>query len=242
MTSARRPGPQLAAAPALLAGVVARQRAEGLPARLPLVISEYGYSAFAGRAEADLPGALLDAGIAGQFLSLGGSAAYLYGYEPDALMREVDRCNTWGNLTLLQSDDAHRIVRPLATYWTARMVTGLWAGNGRGRDRVYRVSTGDARVQAYALRRPDGRLAVLMVNSAPDRSVRLAPDVAGRPLRLPADLWVLSRARYRWHPRGPRGYARPDLPPAHTRLAGRDADRLTLPPWSVAVLRTRGAP
>jgi hypothetical protein len=236
----RAPAPQLASASDLLASVVLRQRADGLPRRVPMVITEYGYSAFAGRPEVDLAGALLNADVVGRFLTLGGSAAYVYGFEPDALMRESSACNTWGNLTLLQSDDAHRILRPLATYWAMRMITREWAGTGGGRDAVYAARTGDPLVSAYAVRRPDRRLALLLVDKDPRRSVRLHLDLAGRRLRGPVDLFVLARARYRWYPRGPRGYARPDGPPAHSVLGAGGALDVTLPAWSLAVLRTRG--
>jgi hypothetical protein len=89
------------------------------------------------------------------------------------------------------------------------------------------------------LRRADRRLALLLVDKDPRRSVRLHVDLPGGRLRGPADLYVLSRARYRWHARGPHGYARPDGPPAHSVLTGRGALEVSLPAWSVAVLRTR---
>ena len=233
------PAPQLAAASDLLASIVRRQRAEGLPRGLPLVITEYGYSAFAGRAEVDLAGALLDADVAGRFLTLGGSAAFVYGFEPGALMRESTACNTWGNLTLLQSDDAHRILRPVAAYWAMRLIVREWAGSGGGRDAVYEARSGEPLVSVYALRRPDRRLALLLVNKDPRREVRVRVDVGGAGLRGPADLYVLSQARYRWHPRGPRGYASPNRGPAHRVLGGRGGVAVTLPAWSLAVLRTR---
>jgi hypothetical protein len=154
-------------------------------------------------------------------------------------MRESSACNTWGNLTLLQSDDAHRILRPLATYWAMRLIAREWAGAGEGRDTVYAAGAGDPLVSAYAVRRPDRRLALLLVHKDARRAVRLHVDVAGRRLRGPVDLYVLSAARYRWHARGPRGYARPDGPPAHLVLTAREGLEVMLPAWSLAVLRTR---
>ena len=88
-------------------------------------------------------------------------------------------------------------------------------------------------------RLPDRRLALLLVNKDPRRPVRVRVDVGGAGLRGPADLYVLSQARYRWHPRGPRGYASPNRGPAHRVLGGRGGVAVTLPAWSLTVLRTR---
>ena len=57
--------PQLALEPGMLENALARLQREGLSRRIPWLITEYGYSAFAGQAEMELPGALLNAEIAG---------------------------------------------------------------------------------------------------------------------------------------------------------------------------------
>ncbi|MGN6372767.1 MAG: discoidin domain-containing protein, partial [Solirubrobacteraceae bacterium] len=93
-----QPSRQLRMAPRLLANAFADLRRAGVPAALPKYVTEYGYSAFSGRAEVGMPGALLDSQVAAQVLSSGGSAAYLYGYEPDVLISEEPRCDSWGNL------------------------------------------------------------------------------------------------------------------------------------------------
>ncbi len=242
------PAPQLMRAPGLLAGLLHRQELDGLPPTVPRVISEYGYSAFAGRAEVDLPGALLDAETAAQFLTLGGDASYLYGYEPEPLIRESGACNTWGNLALWQSDGDHRILRPLAAFHAMRLLTSRWAKPGGGRHVVY-PATVDApetdapgAVSAYAVRRPDRTLAILLINKDPRvpawvRTVVKSGGVA-RPLEGPGDVFQLSRAQYVWHPRGERGFARPNRPPSHVALTPGPI-AIHLPPSSLSVLQTR---
>ena len=238
------PAAQLARAPGMLTRILDRQRADGLPPSLPKLITEYGYSAFATRDMVDMPGALLNADTVGRFLDDGGNVAYLYGYEPDSLISELS-CHSWGNLILFLSDDTHGILQPVATYWGARMLTQDWAQPGDGVHTVLAAdatpvnSYGHALVTAYAVRRPDGRIAVMLINKDPARAWTLTLLLrSGGAERVPigtADVFSYSSAQYRWHPVADHGHARPDLPPAHlTQPAGRP---LTLPPMSLTVVR-----
>jgi hypothetical protein len=237
-------GPQLARAAGILAEVMHRQTLEGMPARIPWIITEYGYSTFATRDEVDLSGAVLDADIAAEFLALGGARAYLYGYEPSQLMTEPPQCNTWGNLTLLQSDSRHRAKAPVAAYWATRMLTRSWMQPGAAPNTLLATSaTGAAPVAAYALRRPDGSLAILLLNKDTRRaravSIALSGDGATRPLTGPVSIEQLSSAQYLWHAAGERGYARPDGPPARATVDAGPRTALRLPPLSITVLRSQ---
>jgi hypothetical protein len=227
--------------------VLALQRAHGIPATVPTYISEYGYSAFSGRSEVDLAGALLNADTVGQFLALGGTTAYLYGYEPAALMSEAKCAGAWGNLTLLLADDNSRVRQPLATFWGARLETQQWAQPGGGQHALLAstVQFADASdpqlLGAYALRRPDGRIALLLVNKDPLHTVSLRVALAHGATATPAsgraELFQLASPDYVWHADGPRGYARPDVPPRHSVL---DSSTVSLPPFSLSVLRVGG--
>ena len=231
-------GPQLARAPAMLAATLRRQRAEGVPARVPIDITELGYSAFAARAEVDLPGALLDADAIGTLLTHGGDAAYVYGPEPDQLIRELPQCDTWGNLTLWLSRSDRRIKHATAALWAARLLSRTWTQPGDAPHRLLATSVSPgAAVSAYAVRRPDGRLAVLLVNRDPRRAYAAALRVGGVAAG-PLETSTLSRADYRWHPAGPGGYPRPDAPPVRATVAG--AAPVALPPLSLVVAVTRG--
>jgi hypothetical protein len=237
----------LARAPGMLTDVLRRQDAAGLPPGLPKLITEYGWSAFATEHMVGLPGALLNADIVGRFLADGGDATYLYGYEPEALMRELRGCDSWGNLTLFRADDFHRIQQPVATYWAARMITRDWVQPGGGIHLLYgadstaRDAGGQQLVTAYAVRRPDGRLSVMLVNKDPSRTWDLTVRVAAggaEPSALPgqADVVALTPDRYRWRPNGAHGYARPDRPPSRAVVGA--GQPITLPPYSLAIVRT----
>jgi hypothetical protein len=237
----RPPPARVAGDPAVLADVLRRQHQEGVPKDLPIYVSEYGYSAFAGQPEVDLPGALLNAQLVGQLLTLGGDAAYLYGYEPEALMRESRACDSWGNLTLLLSDSNRRIRFRMPTYYGAQLETGAWAGTDPGLDYVYPAQASEPLVHAYALRRADGRVAVLLVNADAVNAHSVRLDLRRGGTAAPAtdglDVFQLSSALYGWHAHGPHGFARPDAPPATTHVGPDDA--VALPPFSLTVVRTR---
>ena len=234
--------PQLAAAPGRLADALQLLEDEGVPRALPKVIAEYGYSAFASRAEVDIEAALFDADLLGHFLTLGGDAAYLYGYEPTYLDREP-RCNAWGNNALFLATSRRDIRQPVAAYHALRLLTREWLQPGMGRHSTYRATAPDSLLSAYAVRRPDGMWSVLLVNRDPARArtvrIRFAGDSLGARMATPHDEWSFSRAQYRWHSRGASGYPSPDRPPRHIRT--RD-DQVVLPPYSLVVVRASRVP
>ncbi len=244
------PGPHLLKGPSLLAEALEQLRRQGLPPSVPLLMTEYGYSAFATQAEVDLPGALFNADVVGQFLTLGGAVAYLYGYEPSPLEREPAG-ETWGNNTLFLSDDRRRIVARTATYHGARLLARQWVGTADQPHSVYLGRpdlAGDdaARISAYPILRPDGLWSVLLVNKDPKREwvarIRFTGIDGGGVefLRGPADLYRFSAAQYRWRAAGENSRPSRNRPPAHTPWTSAGAVTVRLPAWSLAVVRGRG--
>ncbi|GAC1437795.1 MAG: hypothetical protein NVSMB51_12650 [Solirubrobacteraceae bacterium] len=207
----------------LLRAQIARQYADGLPRGMPLAITEYGYSPFAAQAEVELTGGLIDADILASFLALGGSSAYLYGYEPDQPIRESKRCSSFGNLALLLGDGAHRALKPLASYHAMRLLAHRWIGS-----RIVGARSPFADVAAYASDRGGGHYALLLINRS-DAPRRLRAGLRG-PLRE----YLLGPAQYAWHSHGALGYPDPDLPPAASTVDR--SGTVELPPRSLAVI------
>jgi len=240
--------PQLAIAPSLLRKVMERLQSKGLPKTIPWIITEYGYSSFAGEAEVDLPGGLLNAEIVAQFLTLGGSAAYLYGYEPNSLIRELASTPSWGNLTLYLSHSDRTIQCPLPTYYAAELLTKRWTEPGHGVHKVYGISTangsarGNPTVTAFAVKRPDGKWAVLMINKDPARAVsvrlRLGAALQSSNPFASSEAWQYGRDQYAWKTAGAHGHPLRNQPPAHLPIINA-ADSLQLPPYSLTVLRSK---
>lgn len=224
------PHPQLLEAPAILARVLQRWRDEGVPPTIPWLATEYGYSSYAGQPEVDLEGAMFNTEFVAQFLALGGGAAYFYGLEPDVLLRE-QHCPTYGNLLLFLSDEEHRIRYPLATLQAARLLTTVWS-EASGTHSLLAVDGTSTTLSAFAVRRPDGRIALLILNKdlrATTAKIRLGDRSAGA-----AEVHQFSSREYVWHARAERGSPSPDLPPRTFRIGAKAA--VPLPAMSISVV------
>jgi hypothetical protein len=235
--------PQLAAASARLTDRLAQVEKDGMPPGIPRVIAEYGYSAFAGRAQVDIEGALLNADIVGRFLSLGGRAAYLYGWEPSWLER-APQCDSWGNNMLFLAGEDRKIRFQMATYHGARMLTRDWVAVTGGAHEMFRAesdardSAGNELLSAYVVRRPDGSWSALLVNKDPSHSYRVTLKFGSRyggALDGVRTVARFSRAQYVWRPNGENGAPTTDLPPQRASLPAKAA--LVVAPYSLTVVR-----
>ena len=235
-------GPQLASAPGRLAEALERLHDQGVPRTFPLIIAEFGYSAFASRAEVDVEAALFDADLVGHFLALGGSTAFLYGYEPTYLDHDP-RCDAWGNNALFLATSRRNIRHPVAAYHAMRLLTHEWLEPGAAPHQIFLAKPmiadrADTLLSAYAVKRPDGKWSVLLVNRDASRSrtvrLRASGDLHASPISGLHDEWLFSRAQYRWRADGANGHPKPDRPPTHhvTR-----SEAIVLPPYSLAVVR-----
>ncbi|HEX9107740.1 MAG TPA: discoidin domain-containing protein, partial [Longimicrobiales bacterium] len=124
-----------AAAPLLLRtraymrGDLERLRRDGVPASVPMYMTEYGFSAYSGPPEVELSGALMNDDAVAYFLTLGGRSAYVYGYEPAALERAPD-CDRWGNNMLFGVAKKGGIAYRTATFHALRLLTTEWTEPG----------------------------------------------------------------------------------------------------------------
>jgi hypothetical protein len=218
-------------------------QASGLSRNIPWIISEYGYSAFGGRAEMDLEGALLNADIVGTFLNLGGEQAFLYGYEPNEVIHEVP-CSS-GNNMLFQLNEQGAISYRMPTYYGARLTTQEWVQPGDGVHELYAATTDETSVTAYAVRRPDGLWALLILNKDPNRAravaVKFHNEATGSESEFegPIDLYQYSRKQYELSTDRLEPYPVRDQPPEHQTLTTSSPLVIQLPAYSLTVLRGR---
>lgn len=240
--------PQLASAPNLLADALRDMEERGLSKDIPWIISEYGYSAFAARAEIGIEGALLNADIVGKFLTLGGDQAFLFGYTPGYIGRDFP-CTAGNNMFFSMGDDGS-VEHRFATYFGARLLTHEWLQPGDDAHEIYpaasdvRNGKGEELVTAYAVHRPDGLWSVLLINKDPKRSFQtnlMFRRSASRRLEGQVDVIQYSSKQYLLG--GPDGNPYPVRAdePEHrvVQSSGTQSTRISLPPYSLTVVRGR---
>jgi hypothetical protein len=105
--------------------------------------------------------------------------------------------------------------------------------------------SGNLLVTAYAVERPDGQWAVMLVNRdhENDHAVKVvfADTETKRARRFsgPVDRIVFGAAEYQWHAEGTAGHADPDGPPSKSTVTGGAETLYELPKASIVVLRGR---
>jgi len=238
---------QLLQTPKRLSEMMTSLRADGVPTAIPWLMTEYGYSVFAGRSEVDIADALFNADTVGTFLTLGGSKAYLYGYEPNYLEDEL-KCS-WGNLMMLQMQPNSNELNRVSGYFAAQLITKEWMQPIDEPHEIFPVKVQQSRassssaVSVYAVRRPDKQWALLAINKHSNRAARLSVDFNFSGARSQAsfagslDVIRFSRDQYEWHDDGANGHPIRNLPPA--RFTQDASSFYEMPPYSLTILRGR---
>jgi len=240
-----QPTSMLLGADAKLGEAMTRLTQDGVPPGMPRSILEYGFSAFSGKIEVEMPEALFDADLLARFLTLGGRTSYYLGYGPGELFDPENSCAGYGELMLFGQDGQGRASWPTPAFWSARLMTQAWSEPGNGQHLLYTakwLAAGQtpALVVAYPVRRPDGRLAVLMINRDPghghvvDLRVKRRGKSGLSELRGPYEVFQYGAAQYRWQAAGASGHPTRNQPPRHFFSKG----AVMLPPYSMTVVRS----
>jgi hypothetical protein len=236
---------QLLNQPKLLNRVFATFRQEGVQPSIPIIMTEYGFAPYAARTLVELPSALMNAEIVGQFLTLGGKGTFLYGLEPMTPISQQGACGGYGQLMLFEADDDGQARWPMPTYFAARLLTQEWAEPVNHPHEVYPATTdildneGRGIVTAYAVARPDGKLAIMLVNKDPHSAYSVHIKLVGS---KPAEhfagevaVFQYSLQQYAWLDAGPNGRPMRDETPR--QFAIRDDGLVNLPPYSLTIVR-----
>jgi hypothetical protein len=242
---------QLIVHPLLMKKAFEHMNREGIPRNIPWIISEYGYSSFAGRAEVELPSALLNAEIVAQFLTLGGKTAYFYGLEPNKVIRELDNCahqdRLWGNLMMFQTGSNDEVKWLLPAYYGAKMLVEEWAEPTNSQHQLFRATVMEGEkvsrdVTAYVVRRPDSHWAVMLLNKSADRiglkRIRFKSiTTKGSNWNGPLEVIQYSPLQFVWLADSANGHPTRSMPPEHFLTHNGLTSGITLPPISLSVIR-----
>ncbi len=233
------PVPQLLSHDELFSKTMDRLMAQGLTHDIPWMITEYGYSAFAGPSEVEMPGAILNADIVGRFLTLGGDTSFLYGYEPGEVIKE--KTGAWGNLMDLQGDPSGGAPTRLCTYYSAWLLTHAWCGDQAKPHELCETNVLQDKkpwVDAYSVIRPDGRLGIMLLNRNPKANARVDLELPLAMRSRPGVLYQYGSRQYEWKRDGANGRAIRSLPPSRVQI--KDPTLFSLPPYSLTVLVVGG--
>jgi hypothetical protein len=153
---------------------------------------------------------------------------------------------------LFAMDEDGEITHRFATYFGARLLTQEWTAPDGGYHELYPAYVnlgkrkGETVVTAYAVKRPAGEWALLVINKDPVRSFSLHSIVfrsrsgTAANFRGPVDLFQFSPAQYQLNADPNDPYPIKADPPAHTVVQSDQANSLALPPYSLTVVRGAG--
>lgn len=237
--------------PQLVTHIMKVWREDGVPKEVPLFITESNLCSQPSEAYMDIWGGLWLADYIGAFLSAGGDAVYYFHYLPGEMAPGFH--GSPGTFSFFSADDNRKIKQPLSQYFASRMINLEWMQPGDGQHRLYAAKgdvndgVGHSLVTSYAVQRPDGDWALLLINKDQENAhtVAVTFDDAVRHrsghFTGPVATTVFGRSQYQWHPNVQGGIADPDGPAATATIEAGPETRFDLPPASITVLRGKAA-
>jgi len=231
--------------PELVSNIIQVWRDDGVPANVPMFITESNISSQDSENSVDIFGALWLADYIGAFLTAGGDAVYYFHYIP---MGVHPGCNDSGGTFGMFAVDANRqVTQPLGQFFASQLINLEWVKPGSEAHGVYPAasdiqdSAGHVLVTSYAVKRPDGEWALLIINKDQENphSVRVrfynSETNATTSFVGPVDTITFGRAQYVWHPI--LKIAHPDGPMIRSMVTAGPNAAFDLPAASIVVLR-----
>lgn len=223
-------------------------RDDGLPSSVPLMNTESNLSGSLSVYMSDIFSALWLADNVGSFFAEGG-ALYIHSpIEPSSIEHGCQGFAIWGNIL---TDRAGKIINYMAFYHAGRMINEEWVTHRTGMHHLYTVdvgiqdTAGNDLVTSYAVRRPDGNWALLLINKDRDNthSLRIAFANGGVTGHFSGAIRVITfgSEQYVWHGADVTAHADPELPPVVSAVDASAQTVFTLPKASVTVLRGKVA-
>ena len=219
-------------------------RDDGLPVSVPLMNTESNLCGSLSIYMSDIFSALWLADNVGSFFAEGG-ALYIHSpIEPSGIEHGCQGWAIWGNALL---DRDGKLIGYTAFYHASRMINNEWVTHRSGTHHLYSVDVGmeDAAgnnlVTSYAVRRPDGQWALLLINKDREHAhpIRIAFESNGGTGHFSGSIRMVTYGseQYVWHGEDATAHADPNLPPVVSSVDASAQTVFTLPKASVTVLR-----
>ena len=146
-----------------------------------------------------------------------------------------------GDFGYLQNDSGPYQFQERAAYWAMNMMTNYWAlpGDSRSHQLVSCVvnSGPSSLLTAYADKRPDGVLSLMVVNKDPANSY-YGSLTSGFLSNTQATGWTFDPSNYNWDTSSTPFHANPDNPPSPFTISGVSGSYpVTFKPYSLTVLQ-----
>ena len=235
--------------PALIRHILQVWRDDGVPANIPMFVTELNIAWNTGESFVDIFGALWLADYVGAFLTAGGDGLYYFHYLPMGLYHGCG--GSMGTFGMFTVDPNYQIQQPTSQFFASQLINLEWVQPGNGTHRIFSASSDiedaakHAIVTAYAVLRPDGQWSLLVINKDQEQSypVRIifhdAATDSDRSFGGTVDVISFGSEQYQWYPSREGGKADPDGPPRKSKVTAGMNATFTLPKASVTVLRGR---
>jgi hypothetical protein len=236
----KNPWSDLYREPAIVSHILQVWKDDGLPADIPFFMTEGNMSSNSGQTFVDIMGGLWLADYVGSMLSGGASGTFFFHYLPWGL----DAGCGGGSFGFFNIDKDYKTKGYFSQYFASQVITKEWTQPVDAVHRLFRVSSDDSLVTAYAVERPDGKWSVMLINKDHDNphSVKVSFTGPTRSFSGPVERITFGSAEYQWHPDGVNGHADPDGPPTKSKVTGGAETLYQLPKASIVVLRGEIAP
>jgi hypothetical protein len=234
--------------PTYISHIMQVWRDDGLPPNVPMFITELNIAWNSGESFVDTFGALWLADFAGAFLTSGGDGLYYFHYLPLGVSRG---CNdSMGTFGMFNADPLnHEIKQPISQYFASQLINLEWVQPGNGKHILFPANSditdpaGHVLVTAYAVQRPDGQWALMLINKDQENAHPVRVVFAGdrsnslHSFSGPVDVITFGSEQYHWNASSTGGSADPDGPALKTQVNASNNTTFTLPKASVTVLR-----
>jgi hypothetical protein len=249
--------------PELVTHIMQVWHEDGVPPDMPMFITEGNLSSGASETYQDIFAGVWLADYIGSFLNAGGKAVYFFHYLP--LQMEPGCNSSPGTFGMFTVDANYQIQQPVAQFFVAQLINLEWVQPNGGEHQVFSAKgdlqdgAGHDLVTAYAVKRPDGKWSVMVVNRDQENGhkVRISFGAAGEKNGFvgAVEVSIFGSAQYQWHPAQTRfmahaensgertivptskGWADPDGPIVRTEITAEKSTLYDLPAASVVVIR-----